>query len=305
MATFYDPSSHCADCNESNVQWPLTCWVHFICDKCTLKRIQEAPSSQCRLCRDLADTDTLVTKREQIKAFWIYVDDSNIWIEAKKLASKMRRFKTKEDHIVRIDFGKLTEVVANGRPVAQGFLYGSEPPPVDTVWNKIREEGWNVTKHRGSRITGKEKKMTTRQLVVDITETVCTTPPKERSTFVIITGDVNAIPAINVALEYEWNVEVVLWKHETSAKHKEMEKKWEKRLKLRYLDDFLEKVIFTNRKFQISGNDHLIPDLKQSGIVLRVDDKKFPRWVPTTNWFRKVEAIAQWPFHEMERKFLT
>ena len=49
--------------------------------------------------------------------------------------------KTKEDHRVRIDIGKLTSVVANDRPVAQGFLHASEPPAVDTVWEKIKEHG--------------------------------------------------------------------------------------------------------------------------------------------------------------------
>ena len=39
--------------------------------------------------------------------------------------------KTKEDHRVRIDVGRLTDVVAKRREVAQGFLYGSEPPPVE------------------------------------------------------------------------------------------------------------------------------------------------------------------------------
>ena len=47
-----------------------------------------------------------------------------------------------------------------GREVAQGFLYGSEPPPVDTVWEKIKERGWDVPKpKRRSAITGKEKQV--------------------------------------------------------------------------------------------------------------------------------------------------
>ena len=37
-----------------------------------------------------------------------------------------------------LKLGKLTDLVADKRPVAQGFLYGSEPPPVDTVWEKIK-----------------------------------------------------------------------------------------------------------------------------------------------------------------------
>ena len=79
-----------------------------------------------------------------------------VWIEAKELQSK-----TKEDHRVRIDVGNLADVVADGRPVEHGILYGSELPPVDTVWKKIREKGWKVNTHRRSWITGKEKQVDT------------------------------------------------------------------------------------------------------------------------------------------------
>ena len=43
-----------------------------------------------------------------------------IWINAKQLTARRNKMKTKEDHRVRIDIGKLTSVVANHRPVAQG-----------------------------------------------------------------------------------------------------------------------------------------------------------------------------------------
>ena len=52
----------------------------------------------------------------------IYVDNSNIWINAKQLTTRRKRMKTKEDHHVRIDIRKLTTVVANVRSVTQGFF---------------------------------------------------------------------------------------------------------------------------------------------------------------------------------------
>lgn len=301
------PSDQCVDCNESIGQCRLTCQVHLVCNNCLIERINNGPSTamtnECTICltptceaTTVADTsDTGTTEQKKEAPIWIYVDDSNIWIEAKKHASKMRQFKTKEDHRVRIEIGKLTEVVADGRPVAQGFLYGSEPPALDTVWEKIKQKGWKVNPYRRSRMTGKEKKVDT-QLVADVTERACKTIEGEKSTFVLITGDADAIPAIEVALRYDWKVEVVMWKHAMSAELRKLEKQQSERLKLRYLDDYLEKVTFTNRKFQISGNEHLIPFVKESGIVLTVDETKFPKHLPSLNWCKKVEAIAQWPF---------
>jgi len=64
---------------------------------------------------------------------FIYVDDSNMWIAAKKLAALKSKLKCVEDPRLRLDIGKVTDVVAMGRDVAWGTLYGSEPPPIDTV----------------------------------------------------------------------------------------------------------------------------------------------------------------------------
>ena len=67
-----------------------------------------AVTNECTICvtptceaTTVADTsDTRTTEQKKEAPIWIYVDDSNIWIEAKKHASKMRQFKTKEDHRV-------------------------------------------------------------------------------------------------------------------------------------------------------------------------------------------------------------
>ena len=56
------------------------------------------------------------------RSIWIYVDNSNIWINAKQLKTHRKRMRTKEDHRVRIDIRKLTTVVATVRSVAHGFF---------------------------------------------------------------------------------------------------------------------------------------------------------------------------------------
>jgi hypothetical protein len=55
---------------------------------------------------------------------WIYLDNSNSWIEAKR-KQMMDKKAAKEDPAVRIDFDKLEEIVAQGRRVEGKFLYGS------------------------------------------------------------------------------------------------------------------------------------------------------------------------------------
>ena len=64
-----------------------------------------------------------------------------MWIEAKKRAALKLTLKFIEDPRPRLDIGKVTDVVANGRNVAWGTLYGSEPLPIDSAWQKITEDG--------------------------------------------------------------------------------------------------------------------------------------------------------------------
>ena len=231
-------------------------------------------------------TDTYNDERP----IWIYVDDSNIWITAKKLAAK--KMKTKEDHRVRIDVGKLTNVVAKGRAVEKCFLYGSEPPAVDTIWEKIEERGWQVPmRKKKSKITRKEKGMDA-QLVADITQIVCTTPEEERTTIVIISGDADAMPAINLALDSEfrgWNVEVCMWKDAMSNELKKLPKT-EANVEVHYLDEFLEYITYTNMKFDSVKLD------KANAMVFQMEPEAFCNRVPTKKWCRELESITQWPF---------
>ena len=202
--------------------------------------------------------------------------------------------KTKEDHRVRIDVGRLTDVVAKSREVAQGFLYGSEPPPVDTVWEKIKERpGWDVPKpKRRSAITGKEKQVDA-QLVADITEMACTTPEEERTTIVIISGDADAMPAIHKVLKYRgWSVEVCMWEDAMSNELKKLPPKHPK-VVVNYLDEFLEHITFTNMKF---NPRRLRSCEKATAVVFQMKPKAFLGRVPSNKWCRELESITQWPF---------
>ena len=229
------------------------------------------------------------------RPIWIYVDNSNIWINAKQLAARRKKMKTKEDHRVRIDIGKLTSVVANGRPVAQGFLYASEPPPVDTVWEKIKECGWRVPQpKKRSVLTGKEKGVDA-QLVADITEMACTTPEEQRTTIVIISGDADVVPAIQKVLKYKgWKVEVYMWENAMSSDLKKLPQA-ENRVKVHFLDESLEDITFTNMKFDPK---HLQAQEKASAVVFAMEKNAFHARgrVPTKRWCELLESITQWPF---------
>lgn len=279
----------CCGCEKNVGETTLKCQSHKLCAACLDARVlKEDPSKyrDCLICRtaSFAVTSGMI---------WIYVDDSNIWIEAKKLASKMKGYKTGEDHRIRIDIGRLTDVVANERP-SQGFLYGSEPPPIDTVWEKIKEKGWEVDKFRRQR--GKEKQVDA-QLVADVTARAIETPMPERTTICLVSGDADVLPAIRHVLAKEgWKVEVHMWKHAISKELQEYASQRRNRIQIKYLDDQIANVTFTNMKFNYSDRG-LHPMAKENGLVFTMKPNAFRiDYVSWKMWCNEVENIAQWPF---------
>lgn len=160
---------YCVDCKKyGSTKNNLGCEQHVVCQTCLLNRVKIQPQNvlDCVECKfkeydpsypysaavlhETAVTD--ITQKETdiptestkidgtLPGIWIFVDDSNIWIEAKKLQSKLKSFKTCEDHRVRIDMGKLADVIADGRPVKQGILYGSEPPQCGIKYKRKASE---------------------------------------------------------------------------------------------------------------------------------------------------------------------
>lgn len=117
-------------------------------------------NTSCASCgKNLERIKPLHAEKEHV---FIYVDDSNMWIEAKKLAAVKSKLKCVEDPRLRLDIGKVTDVVASGSDVACGTLYGSEPPAIDTVWQKIRDHGWKVVTNKRSTFTKRKSKLTTK-----------------------------------------------------------------------------------------------------------------------------------------------
>jgi len=76
---------------------------------------------------------------------YVFVDNSNLWIEGKKVAGRHSKPAVPSNYRYRIEYGKLLEHVLDGRELAAvPKLYGSEPPPNDSVWKIIRAKGFDV-----------------------------------------------------------------------------------------------------------------------------------------------------------------
>ena len=257
--------------------------------------ISEAPVRSTRATRSPSASLVVESEDGHLPRVWIFVHQSNMWIEAKKLYSRQKGFVTDQDHRVRIDMGKLADVLGGGREEVKGKLYGSEPPPIDTVWKRIRERGWEVITSQRSQLTGKEKQVDTK-LVTDVISLACKTPVHERTTIIFVTGDANILPAIEGVLgEERWKIEVYMWANAISNQLRKFANSNSGRIKVVNLDQYLEIVTFTNMKFNIS-NPKVRSMVCAYGIVFTMNEGAFsPNRVPTEDWIDSLDGLAQWP----------
>ena len=237
----------CCKCNKDLTRFHKI-WLcekkHMTCCQCFADKMFYDNKMRCSSCSE--SLEPIKPPCEDNDHVFIYVDDSNMWIEAKKLAANKLNLKCVEDPRLRLDIGKVTDVIANNRKVAWGILYGSEPPPIDSVWQKIRERGWKVITTQRSSFTGKEKQLD-HQMVADITALVSGCIVKGK--IVMVSGDADMIPAISKSLQMKWSTEIWMWGNGVSNALKQLAEENPGLMSINILDSRLEEVTFTNFTF--------------------------------------------------------
>ncbi|OAA59231.1 hypothetical protein SPI_06433 [Niveomyces insectorum RCEF 264] len=150
-----------------------------------------------------------------------FVDDSNIWIEAQKFAASgaghLPKLKTAgSDPRLRIDVGALIRTLCRGRRQGASFLYGSRPPPNDSVWKQMEKFGFELSIF--DRANGKEKEVDTAMATelawqASFFRTAAADRAvrhaRDSTTFVVISGDRDMIPPIKRTLRH--GIRVELW----------------------------------------------------------------------------------------------
>jgi uncharacterized LabA/DUF88 family protein len=147
-------------------------------------------------------------------SLYVFVDNSNVLIEGRRFAEMKRSRKGKlsayKDNTYEIDWGKFLYVLKEKDTrafVEVPILYGSRPPAADSVWNRIRDDGFDV-KVFDRNIRNKEKGVDM-EMGMDIAQLVYTVSmPK---TIVMAAGDADYVPAVERAKSKGWLVEVWFW----------------------------------------------------------------------------------------------
>jgi uncharacterized LabA/DUF88 family protein len=153
-------------------------------------------------------------------AEFIYVDNSNIFIEGKRIAS-IRQGKAKNasqanerdivDHTFRLDFGELYDFISENNPnkVARAVLFGSSPPESDAVWAIAERVGFEAVVVSRN-LANKEKKIDT-GIVAAMVRDAYTKANRKKDTITLVAGDSDYVPAVELLTEDGFRVEVVFW----------------------------------------------------------------------------------------------
>ena len=154
-------------------------------------------------------------------ADWIYVDNSNVFIEGKRLSAVNKGLALDIydamdnriiDHEYRMSFGKLYQFVAGDdrEDTARAMLFGSRPPQNDAIWELAKKAGFEVVTHDRN-YSNKEKKIDT-GIVAELTRDAYRNA-KEGDVFTIVSGDSDYVPAIENLTKDGFRVDVVFWSH--------------------------------------------------------------------------------------------
>ncbi|XDZ64976.1 NYN domain-containing protein [Alphaproteobacteria bacterium LSUCC0684] len=152
---------------------------------------------------------------------FIYVDNSNLFIEGKRVAAVRNGLARDilqamnqdiQDNSYSIDFGKLYQFLTGTDcpTIGRCYLLGSRPPPNDTLWDIAERAGFEV-KVVDRNIRNKEKKIDTgiaTEMVADALEYA----NKKLDTITLVAGDSDYVPPIERLINAGFkNVEVAFW----------------------------------------------------------------------------------------------
>jgi len=154
-------------------------------------------------------------------AGFVYVDNSNVFIEGQRVAAVKNDLALDirdaidgqiVDRSYRLDFGKLYRLLAkNGCKVKRAMLFGSRPPQNDSLWAAARSEGFELfIKDRN--VANREKQIDT-AIVGAMFEDALEQADKANDTLILVAGDGDYVPPVARLVEKGFTVNVVFWEH--------------------------------------------------------------------------------------------
>ena len=156
---------------------------------------------------------------------FVYVDNSNVWIEGRRASAVAKglarsTFDAEENDVLdpswTYDFGRLYELACpEGSKVGRSILFGSKPPPNDSLWELARDKGFEVEVFDRS-ASGREKEVDTGIVTTMLEDSFLYMQPERGDKVVLLAGDRDYCPALKSLKERGIGTRVVFWEHATA-----------------------------------------------------------------------------------------
>lgn len=151
----------------------------------------------------------------------LYVDNSNVWIEGMHvsavetgMAPDIWSAQTNKicDTDWKLDFGRLFTFAGGHREdVKRAVLFGSRPPPNDSVWEAARRQGFEVVVYERN-VRNKEKKIDT-DVVATMMQDSYELLDVKNDEMTLVAGDADYVPMIEKLKARGIAVHIVFWEH--------------------------------------------------------------------------------------------
>ena len=155
---------------------------------------------------------------------FIYWDNSNIFIEAQRLA-EIRNEHVDARYRVRINFENIYRLAHADRPVAKAMVAGSVPPELRQLWNRLENMGVTVRLFNRIRNDLGEQEIPDRLLQLQMLEDAMDHDP---GVVVLLTGDGAGYmegSGFHSTLERMhrrgWKIEILSWAHSCNYRMRE------------------------------------------------------------------------------------
>ncbi len=148
----------------------------------------------------------------------IFIDDSNVWIEAQKFVASGNSHIPKlqdsnRDPRLRIDIGKLVERLSRNRTQGPLFLYSSRLPLENKFDRAYSSKEKRVDNFMSVDIATEATELQTKaKFMAKHCSDFKATKEKDKTIFIVVTNNRNMRPAIKRVLECEIRVELWAWK---------------------------------------------------------------------------------------------
>lgn len=156
-------------------------------------------------------------------ALFVYVDNSNVWIEGMRVSAVKKGLATspqdamkRTDQSWTYDFGRLYQAVCPDiAQIGRSSLFGSRPPANDSLWDLARHEGFEVFVFDRN-YDNKEKEVDVAiatQVMADSYEHMST---ERHDRVVLLSGDRDYVPVVKSLAARGLPTTVVFWEHGTA-----------------------------------------------------------------------------------------